>query len=126
MADIITEIFFNGITKGIDKKHSLTKELFSTFTSNESDSLNKLKIISEDLLFKDSENDILVKCKNESQITKALKKFGYQVIKKENYPFSEYNYAGGENEINYINNFEEIFPETIKINNKEERGCVSF
>ena len=119
MADIITEIFFNGITKGIDKKHSLTKELFSTFTSNESDSLNKLKIISEDLLFKDSENDILVKCKNESQITKALKKFGYQVIKKENYPFSEYNYAGGENEINYINNFEEIFPETIKINNKE-------
>ena len=119
MADIITEIFFNGITKGIDKKHSLTKELFSTFTNNESDSLNKLKIISEDLLFKDSENDILVKCKNESQITKVLKKFGYQVIKKENYPFSEYNYAGGENEINYINNFEEIFPETIKINNKE-------
>ena len=102
MADIITEIFFNGITKGIDKKHSLTKELFSTFTSNESDSLNKLKIISEDLLFKDSENDILVKCKNESQITKVLKKFGYQVIKKENYPFSEYNYAGGENEINYM------------------------
>ena len=64
MANIITEIFFNGITKGIDNKHSLIKELFSTFTSNESDTLNKLRMILEDLLFKDSENDILIKCKN--------------------------------------------------------------
>ena len=71
MANIVTDIFFNGITKGIDKKHSLVKELFSTFTNNESDTLNKLKIIFEDLLFKESENDILIKCKNENTIPLA-------------------------------------------------------
>ena len=119
MANIITEIFFNGITSGIDNKHSKIKELFSTFTSNESDTLNKIKIISDDLLFKDSENDILIKCKNEKQIIKGIKKFGYEEIKKENYPFSEYNYAGGENEVKYIKNFEDLFPETIKIKDKE-------
>lgn len=119
MANIITEIFFNGITNGIDNKHSVVKELFSTFTSNESDTLNKIKIISEDLLFKDSENDILIKCKNEEQMIKALKKFSYKEIKKENYPFSEYNYAGGENEVKYIKNFEDLFPEIIKIKDKE-------
>ena len=119
MANIITEIFFNGITNGIDNKHSKIKELFSTFTSNESDTLNKIKIISDDLLFKDSENDILIKCKNEEQMIKALKKFSYKEIKKENYPFSEYNYAGGENELKYIKNFEDLFPEIIKIKDKE-------
>lgn len=119
MANIITEIFFNGITKGIDNKHSLVKELFSTFVSNESNTLNKLRMILEDLLFKDSENDILIKCKNENQMIKALKKISYQIIKKDDYPFSEYNYAGGENEVKYIKNFEDIFPETIKIKDKE-------
>lgn len=119
MANIVTDIFFNGITKGIDKKHSLVKELFSTFTNNESDTLNKLKIIFEDLLFKESENDILTKCKNENQIIKMLKKFGYQEIKKDDYPFSEYNSAGVEKEVKYIKNFEEIFTETIKIKDKE-------
>ena len=119
MANLVTDIFFNGITKGIDKKHSLVKELFSTFTNNESDTLNKLKIIFEDLLFKESENDILIKCKNENQIIKMLKKFGYQEIKKDDYPFSEYNSAGVEKEVKYIKNFEEIFTETIKIKDKE-------
>lgn len=119
MADVITEIYHNGLTDGIDNKHSSLKNLMSEFTNLNIERLNQLSLIQNDLLFKDIGNDILVKCENKNQIIKAISKYGYEKIDKNKYMFAENNYAGVMKEVKYIENYRENFIEKIKIKDKE-------
>lgn len=117
MANLITDIYLNGITKGIDEKHNLLKNIFSEFSNIDCDNLNKLLHIKNDILFANNYNDILVKITNNKQVLKAINKYGYEYINKNEYPFSEYNFASGEKLYNSI--FEKInFVDEIKIKDK--------
>ena len=128
MANLITEIYLNGITKGIDEKHSFLKNLFSEFSNVDSENLNKIIQIKNDLFFENKYNDLLTKLNNKKQVIKLLNKYGYEQINKKNYPFAEKNFAGGEKIFNGI--FNEInFVDKIKIKNEEfsyfvEKDCL--
>ena len=51
MANIITDIYLNGITEGLDEKHNLLKNIFSEYSNLDCENLNKLLHIKEDILF---------------------------------------------------------------------------
>lgn len=118
MANIITDIYLNGITEGLDEKHNLLKNIFSEYSNLDCENLNKFLHIKEDILFNNLYNDILVKANNNRQVIRLLNKYGYEKISKSEYPFSEHNFAGGEKIQKQI--FEEIsFVENINIKDEE-------
>ena len=118
MANIITDIYLNGITEGLDEKHNLLKNMFSEYSNSDCENLNKLLHIKEDILFNNLYNDILVKANNNRQVIRLLNKYGYEKTDKKNYPFSEHNFAGGEKSQDQI--FESInFVERIYIKDEE-------
>ena len=112
---LLTNVFYNNITPGIDEKNSKVKKLFDKIHTSKILSLDSVSRIKNDFFFKERFQDIIsVLPKNKSNIN-LLRKHHYKETKQKEFRQQPYNCIIDESYIDYIKKTRNTILEEIEL-----------